>query len=179
MKLFLFAVVTAVVLRHAVEAETTALRGADRSSKRQLGDEYDYAFLVSNGYDEEWCLTADLGVNGGARVGFKPCIFHDHKPEKQLWRLDEFGRLHSKVNADRCMVANHGTQVDKGSQLYMVHCDDVYSLGMFDHDGGTDFLRIEGAPKYCVTNAGSHPNDYMVTLECKDQGDFKFTYHVY
>jgi hypothetical protein len=180
MKLFILIVVTALALGNVVEADT-ALRGTHRS-ERQLGDDYDYAFLVSNvGYGKEWCLTADLGVHEGAQVGFKPCDFHNHKPVKQLWRLDDYGRLHSKLNPDRCMVANHGTHVVKGTRLRMADCDHVNSLGEFDHDGGTDFLRIKGEPKFCVTNSGSHPNptDFMVTMECKNQGDFKFTYRLY
>jgi hypothetical protein len=181
MKLLAIAIIVVAAARQGVQGEK-ALRGAPQD-KRFLGnDDYQYAFLVSNvGYGKDnWCITADLGVHEGARLGFKYCDFH-HPSARQLWRLDEYGQIHSKMNPDRCMIVDHGTHVVQGTRLRMADCDHDTTLGKFIHNGGTDFLRVKAESDFCVTNTGSNPNptDFMVTQPCKNEADYKFTYKIY
>lgn len=132
MKLWTIAVVAVVAALQVAAGEKTlcgALDHQDQHDKEQrnLGsnshDDYKYAFLISNvGYAKDWCLTADHGVHEGVRLGFKPCNFH-RASARQLWRLDEDGHIHSKVNPDCCMIVNHGTHVVRGTRLRMANCD--------------------------------------------------------
>lgn len=145
---------------------------------RQLEDDSDYAFFVSHiNEDEEWCITASDGVGVNANIGFELCNF-DAKPSDQLWRFDDDGKIHSKLNENRCMTVNFGEQVFDGVRARMADCEQDTELNLFSHNGNTDKLRLSDHEDYCMTNRGilPHTSDTIHAKPCKDEGRYIFTY---
>lgn len=176
MKLAIGIAAIAIVGLETVLGEWTAVRG---TSERQLvaADE-NYAFLVSSiSATEDWCITATEGSGESKGIGFRPCDYAG-APSNQLWRLDGDGKVHTKLNPNRCMIVDFGKHLEDARRVRLANCDESSDLNKFIHNGSTDSLRVAKDEGFCVTNQGiaPHRSDKMQVKPCMNEGRFIFTY---
>jgi hypothetical protein len=139
-----------------------------------------FVFLVSKiSSDEDWCITAMEGVKDFANLGFRRCDF-EGAPARQLWRLDADGKIHSKVDTDKCMIVNFGENLFDGVRMRVDRCDIDTTLNTFTHESDSGKLHISANKDYCVTNRGTapHSSDTIHAKPCKDEDRFALTIYV-
>jgi hypothetical protein len=170
--------ITALLLGLAAMTWVHAEESHLRQAKVRTLEDSDYGFLISSiDQDQDWCITATDGAGVNANIGFEPCNFVA-EPSDQLWRFDGDGKIHSKLNDNRCMTVNFGEQVFDGVRVRMAACDQNTDLNEFSHNGDIDKLRLVERPDYCITNRGvaAHSSDTIHAKPCKDEGRYVFKY---
>ena len=140
------------------------------------------AYLLSHvSSNEPWCITAKNGVEDNANLGLLPCE-GDNPPDEQLFLLDLFGKIHSKVDLNQCLVVDKGNRVRGGSRVRLLDCDADVLYNTFDHNRTTDMIRVKESPDFCLKQTGNGPDrsDTIRTEKCDESNPgFTFSYLTY
>jgi hypothetical protein len=152
------------------------------SGSRKLEIDPDYGFVVSHiREDKDWCLTAAYGATNFEELGFRKCRYEE-APASQLFKFDEYGKLHSALDPSKCMILNHGDALFDGVRIRLAGCELETLLNTFELVAGEFFkvkLPFELSPPYCVSNRGPNPHNgdtIHAKQGCKNRGDYKWSF---
>jgi hypothetical protein len=156
------------------------LRGA-----RKLGADLEpgknYVWVVSKGFEEDWCLSANRGASYFEPLGFEKCQFGDSigsVSAAQLWHWEPYGmgyQLRSGLNFDQCMVVGYGRVAFTGVTARMQECNRVEDFKAFNYRDDHTIQWTTPQADLCLTNEGNNADntDTMHFKTCTDAGRFQ------
>jgi hypothetical protein len=164
------------------------LVGADQlRGARKLGADLEpgknYVWVVSKGFEEDWCLSANQGVSSTVPLSFEKCQFGDSisgVSAAQLWHWESYGmgfQLRSGLNFDQCMIVGYGVEAFTGVTARMQECNSNEDKMAFNYNA--DDYSIQWATDeadLCLTNEGNNADntDTMHFKNCADAGRFQW-----
>jgi hypothetical protein len=142
----------------------------DEAERRRLSRTYGYLVsgVITGKGDKYWCVTAHEGVLNNVKVGMTLCDFDGttESVAQQLWRQTTDGKIHSKLNDDKCLRAE---ALRSGARIRISDCDKKGAINKledlwasvydtFQENDTLLSLRLIGKKNLCITYQGKHPD---------------------
>jgi len=138
--------------------------------------DWPYAFFVTRAnLFQNWCIDARDGVSNGADLGLLPCDF-TNAPDDQLFLLDGEGKIHSKVDPNKCFAVDKDT-VQGGARIKFLDCNAPVTHNTFMHNKTIDLISVKEDSTFCLKQTGNDPDrtDTIRTEPC-DSSISSFVY---